>query len=318
MVAINSDPKAPEAVAATCVAAGAADDPDDLPGAAHCLEHLYFGRSKLAQEHESWLAFTRKEGGDANAFTSNDCTCFWGSMRPEALLQDDDSGLAACWARVTEPLFSTSAPSPDIEASLDAELGAIDDEHYGRMADDRLRQLALSTFLSDRSCTWHKFSLGCRESLIGSFRDGAEPLVELASRLEEHRQSLYRPSNAVMVVIGRGMHSFIQPCRVADGLTTNVALPESSNMLLEHVVRTFTRSPLHESAIPRQAAKDSPTEDTKVVCAEQTNVRLLAPQMFPQELNAGVSSSFATTVRRQTGSTLNFCFPVCWSATPRM
>ncbi len=71
-----SDPLAPTSSAALSVRKGYWDDPDDIPGMAHFVEHMLFlGTEKYPKEGE-FHTFVQENHGLTNAFTSNDHTCY--------------------------------------------------------------------------------------------------------------------------------------------------------------------------------------------------------------------------------------------------
>jgi len=98
-----SDPTSKQAAAAMDVRCGSFDDPDDLPGLSHFLEHMLFlglwftsagethptppmpaGSTKYPGEGE-YNEYIRKHNGSDNAFTSPYSTTFYYSLNAEAL-----------------------------------------------------------------------------------------------------------------------------------------------------------------------------------------------------------------------------------------
>src|ERR1700722_9325395 len=78
-----SDPGAHEAGAAIAVNTGSWDDPQEAPGLAHFVEHMFFmGREKYPDEKE-YHRFLDEHGGQNNAFTTNDRTLFMFAVNPE-------------------------------------------------------------------------------------------------------------------------------------------------------------------------------------------------------------------------------------------
>lgn len=70
---VNEDRHTPMATVAVAYNAGAKFDPEEHTGLAHLFEHLMFSGSKNAKSYDDPL---HSAGGDGNAFTNSDITCF--------------------------------------------------------------------------------------------------------------------------------------------------------------------------------------------------------------------------------------------------
>uniref|UniRef100_A0A1I8GZV3 Peptidase_M16 domain-containing protein n=1 Tax=Macrostomum lignano TaxID=282301 RepID=A0A1I8GZV3_9PLAT len=71
--------------AAVCVGSGNAQDDPDLPGLAHCLEHMVFMGSAKYPDENGFDAFVQECGGSSNAWTDAEQTLFYFSVRQQSL-----------------------------------------------------------------------------------------------------------------------------------------------------------------------------------------------------------------------------------------
>lgn len=128
------------------------DDPDDVAGMAHFIEHMIFmGSKKYPKENEYDTIFTR-HGGSNNAETDAETTCFYFDVPLPGLEQvlDIFSNL------FYEPLF--------LEDTIDREVNAIDSEFdQARQSNDVRCDSVLAQFLNGPA---KKFAYGNRESLL--------------------------------------------------------------------------------------------------------------------------------------------------------
>lgn len=73
-VIVHEDRSVPKAVLNVVYKVGAKDENPDRTGFAHLFEHLMFGGSKNVPDFDGPL---QRVGGDSNAFTNNDFTCYY-------------------------------------------------------------------------------------------------------------------------------------------------------------------------------------------------------------------------------------------------
>lgn len=84
-VLLVSDPRFNRSAAALAVGTGAIDDPPQLQGLAHFLEHMLFlGTDRFPDEGE-YRRYIQRSGGSQNAFTSSDHTLYHFEVRHDAL-----------------------------------------------------------------------------------------------------------------------------------------------------------------------------------------------------------------------------------------
>ncbi|XP_056633066.1 nardilysin [Diorhabda sublineata] len=65
------------AAAALCIGVGSFSDPKEIPGMAHFLEHMVFMGSEKFPAENDFDSFIKKSGGNDNASTDTETTCFY-------------------------------------------------------------------------------------------------------------------------------------------------------------------------------------------------------------------------------------------------
>jgi predicted Zn-dependent peptidase len=139
------------------VQVGSRDETRPQAGAAHYLEHLLFkatGRRSAAQIAEE----IDGAGGELNAFTSAEHTCYYAHVL--------DSDLPLAMDLLCDVVFNASNAAPDVET----ERSVVLDEIAMRDEDpeDMLHELFTSTVLGDHPLG--RSVLGTRESIVGMSR----------------------------------------------------------------------------------------------------------------------------------------------------
>ena len=142
--------------AAMNVRVGYQDDPDNVPGLAHFCEHaLFLGSQKYPQE-DFYSQYLNHHGGDQNAFTANNHTCFHFSVEQCAFAQALD-------------IFSGFFISPCFNLeSLKHEVNAVDSEHKKNIKDDRWRQETALRLSLNQKHKLSRFGTGDYSTLLGN------------------------------------------------------------------------------------------------------------------------------------------------------
>lgn len=60
-------------------------DPDEVPGLAHFCEHMLFLGTEKYPVENAYSKYISEHGGQYNAYTSSDCTCYYFDILPEHL-----------------------------------------------------------------------------------------------------------------------------------------------------------------------------------------------------------------------------------------
>jgi insulysin len=71
-----SDAKADKAAAAMTVGIGHQQDPPQLPGLSHALEHMLFLGTRRYEDEGGYKAFLKAHGGASNAATAGQATTY--------------------------------------------------------------------------------------------------------------------------------------------------------------------------------------------------------------------------------------------------
>ncbi|CCH40814.1 hypothetical protein BN7_348 [Wickerhamomyces ciferrii] len=160
-----SDPTEDLASAALCVAAGAHNDPDEIPGLAHFCEHLILLGSKEFPNPSEFHDSLSKSGGRRNAFTTGEQTCYFFETPSDSTWKNKE-GLEEPVFNHLLKVFASSLRSPSFsESAFEKEIYAVDNEHNankssaGRLMYHGLRLMANENHPFHRFATGNYFSL---------------------------------------------------------------------------------------------------------------------------------------------------------------
>ncbi|GMF83043.1 unnamed protein product [[Candida] boidinii] len=153
-----SDPITDKSAAALDVNVGSFNDPDDIPGLAHFLEHLLFmGTEKFPSENE-YSSYLSKNSGSSNAFTAAQHTNYYFEVANDAM----EGALDRFSQFFISPLFDKNCK--------DREINAVDPENKKNLQSDLWRLYQLSKSLTNPVHPYCKFSTGNKVTL------GDEPI----------------------------------------------------------------------------------------------------------------------------------------------
>ncbi|MGM8851507.1 insulinase family protein [Salinicola halophyticus] len=161
-----SDPDADKAAAAMDVSVGSDNDPADMPGLAHFLEHMLFLGTEGYPDPDGYQRFISQNGGSHNAFTADQDTNFYFDVDPSAFSEALDR-------------FSQFFVSPQFNPDyVDRERHAVNSEYQARRDDDARRiNEALSQALNPDHPINH-FSVGSLETLNSDKRPLRQALLD--------------------------------------------------------------------------------------------------------------------------------------------
>jgi predicted Zn-dependent peptidase len=250
------------------VGTGSRDEPEQLAGASHFLEHLLFkgtdrrSASEIAEDVES-------VGGDMNAFTTHECTAFVMRMPHDQLERALDILSDIVWTPALDP--------DEVEQERQVILEEI------RMRDDTPEDLVHDLF---SVALFPDHPLG-REVLGGHTSIRSMPRDAIAGFHGVH----YRPNNVVVAAAGDLEHG-----RVVDLVAA--ALPESADSPAPDGSEPF--------APPRSVAVlERDTEQTHLVVGSRGLPRddpdRYAMNVLNQALGGGMSSRLFQEVREKRG-----------------
>ena len=174
--------------AALTVGCGQMDDPPEVQGLAHFLEHMVFlGSDKFPDENE-FDQYCGKHSGHSNAYTSMHNTTFYYCLSHEGLEGSLDrfSGFFEC------PTLS--------EGSSDREMKAVDSENNNNLQSDLHREYQLTRTTGTPGHPWSMFGTGNYESLHDMTEKSG---VSITQHLHAFHKLHYTALNMRLAVVGR-------------------------------------------------------------------------------------------------------------------
>ncbi len=163
-----SDPGAEKSAAAMVVKVGSWEDPDEVPGMAHFVEHMLFMGTKKYPEESSFQRYISEHGGTTNASTASDQTTYLFSVESDVFPEALDR--FASFFR--EPLFNPSGVSREIQAI---------DQEFARIArSDEGRTMLVLQSLNNPKHPNSRFTVGDRRTLTPATQE------ELVKWYQEH------------------------------------------------------------------------------------------------------------------------------------
>lgn len=227
-----SDPEADKAAVSLNVSVGSAQDPEDLAGLAHFLEHMLFLGTEPYPEADAYQGYLTRHGGSHNAFTAPRDTNYFFDVEPDAL--------AGALDRFSQffiaPLFNAER--------LESERNVVHSEYMARLRDEGRRAGEVLDRQLNPEHPYTGFSVGSRETLAD--RPEGEP--SLRQRVIDFYTSHY----------GAGvMHLAVVAPQPLDELETLV-VERFSPIENRGLARPTIEAPLAEaSALPRRVAMRS-------------------------------------------------------------
>ncbi|XOZ35088.1 insulinase family protein [Halomonadaceae bacterium KBTZ08] len=183
-VMVVSDPGAETAAAAMSVGVGSDDDPDQVPGLAHLLEHMVFSGSEAYPERGGFSDFINRQGGRYNGYTASDHSSFFFEVQPDAL----DKALKR---------FSDFLAQPTLDREdVDREIQIVQHEYDGQKNQQGWQELSVFRKVVNPAHPFSRFNMGNRASFEGVARD------TLMKELKELFEAHYRAGDMKLVVQG--------------------------------------------------------------------------------------------------------------------
>lgn len=183
-VLLVHDPRADNASAAMDVNTGSAQEPADVLGLAHFLEHMLFISTKRYPTPNEFMAFISANSGETNAYTASDHTNFIFSITPDHYPEALDRFAQFFTAPQFNPEF------------VDRERHAVNSEYQMQMQNDAFRLNDVLDAVTNPEHPFHRFSVGSLDTL----KDG--PAGTLRNRLLAFYNSHYSARNMKLVVMG--------------------------------------------------------------------------------------------------------------------
>ncbi|MFQ3229393.1 insulinase family protein [Reinekea sp.] len=152
-VALVSDPGSDKAAAAMNVFVGSWENPTNLQGLAHFLEHMLFLGTEKYPEADGYQQFIERNGGRDNAYTSSENTLYHFDINAPALPEALDRFAQFFIAPLFDPIYSDrerNAVHSEYSASL---------QNDGRRIEDAIREIV------DKTHPASKLAVGNLETL---------------------------------------------------------------------------------------------------------------------------------------------------------
>lgn len=141
-------PQNVQAAAALAVNVGHFDDPKQRQGLAHYLEHMLFLGSQEYPKMNEFHTFIHQYGGEHNAWTGTEHSCFFFDIEPDAFLP----ALTRFSRFFIDPLFHVEA--------LEKEVQAVDAEYQLKINDEIRRQYQVQKETINPKHPFAQFSVG--------------------------------------------------------------------------------------------------------------------------------------------------------------
>ncbi|MDQ7734303.1 insulinase family protein [Halomonas sp. SpR1] len=148
-----SDPEADKAAASMNVRVGSAQDPEDLQGLAHFLEHMLFLGTEPYPESDAYQRYISNNAGSHNAFTAQQDTNYFFDIEPSAL----PGALDRFSEFFLSPLFNAD--------HLESERNIVHSEYMARIRDESRRENDVLNQLLNPDNPTTGFAVGSRETL---------------------------------------------------------------------------------------------------------------------------------------------------------
>ncbi|WNK20706.1 insulinase family protein [Halomonas piscis] len=148
-----SAPEADTAAASMNVSVGSAQDPEDLQGLAHLLEHMLFLGTEPYPEPEAYQTYITRHAGSHNAFTASQDTNYFFDVEPSAL----PGALDRFSAFFLSPLFNAD--------KLSSERSVVDSEYQARRRNESRRENDVLNQVLNPDHPGTQFSVGSVETL---------------------------------------------------------------------------------------------------------------------------------------------------------
>ena len=152
-VLLVRDPDASRCAASMDVFVGSYNDPADMQGMAHYLEHVLFMGTKKYPKLGEYHTFMNNNQGMANAFTAGEDTNYMFQVNEDAFSEGLDR---FAWFFI-EPTFDAG--------NLDKEKNAVNSEYDKNIKNDYWRKNALIGQLARKGHPLHRFTIGNLETL---------------------------------------------------------------------------------------------------------------------------------------------------------
>ncbi|CAI2379420.1 unnamed protein product [Moneuplotes crassus] len=182
-----SDPKSTTASAAVSVGVGSNQNPRDINGLAHLLEHMLFLGSSKYPDGRELQKNAELGGGYSNAYTSPEETNYYFISGEKEFEKSID-------------IFSWFFKDPTLNSeSIEKEVQNVDSEHRKNLNNDSWKAMKLIKGISDVNYTYHDFFTGNVDTL---WNIPLENNVNMSKTLRTFYEEYYSSNLMKLVIIG--------------------------------------------------------------------------------------------------------------------
>jgi len=184
-VLLVSDPTTTKAAASVDIGVGYFQDPENVAGLAHFLEHMLFLGSAKYPAENAFESYIHTNGGGNNAYTSMEHTNFFFDILPNSLEGALDR-------------FAQFFISPRLSIDHTArEMQAVNSEHRKNIESDGWRGTEIKRHVASKETPYFKFGTGSVETL------GKHSPEVLREHLQKLWNDYYTAGNMRLVVYGK-------------------------------------------------------------------------------------------------------------------
>lgn len=262
------------------VAVGSRDEADEHAGATHFLEHLLFKGTVTRTAYDIAAAFDAV-GGEANAATAKNYTCYW------ARVLDADLPLATevLLDMVTSSVLDPADVETEREVILEELAMALDDP--ADLAHERFTETVLAGHPLARPIG------GTPESIAALSRDA----------MVTHYRAHYAPAELVVTAAGNLAHDAVCDAVLAGARTAGWALDDGASPAARRAADSAIYAPATTLAVPRA------TEQAHLILGgrgtSNADPRRFALAVASTILGGGMSSRLFQEIREKRGLAYN-------------
>lgn len=191
LISDNSSEMISGAMSVNC---GSFQDPNGVLGMAHLSEHMVLRGSKTYKPPFSLAQMLYAAGGQLNAYTTGDQSCFYFEISSYA---EDTFRGSGFMLETILPIFSSLLSSPIMsEQFVRLEIKAVDDEHNGNRNDEEKVLFHSLRLLANPDHVFSRFATGTQETL-----SQVSP-KKLRKMTQSYVKDNFRPENMSFVLKG--------------------------------------------------------------------------------------------------------------------
>ncbi|CAO1415527.1 unnamed protein product [Diamesa serratosioi] len=181
------------AALALSIAVGGNDDPKEIKGLSHFLEHMVSMGSEKYPEENDFMQYIFNEGGSTNAFTTTDFTIYYFNLNEEAFV----SGMDRLSQFLVAPLL--------LKDSVDREIESVESEFQMRVNINSVRKERLMYSLAHEDHPINSFVCGNLTTLRNN-----TTVDEVYKKLTEHREKYYVANRMKLCIQSHYEHDRMQ------------------------------------------------------------------------------------------------------------